>query len=359
MAFEKNFMMADWVMFEDYCNLRCNYCILSSIKDFKSKIPQEKIEFYNEYLRKTARYMQEHDIMIFKVSGGEVLLLPELMPILKEVNTFARVQLLTNATLVNDKHIQIMKEMPNFGVQVSLDGHTYQMNKDRFSSEAGFKKVLNNTRRMLDENIPVEINACITRDNIENIEDFFKYLMEYADKELMVYLLPIRGHAGEENMFTIQKEQFKYIESIINNYDKYRAILPPKEYFTYLLDYLDKGHKPKGWRCWVTYLIMGLLYEGDLKACPGIPTNNQTVRYNIFNNDGKPFEYNKLYDILNRKCSTISLCEWCFNHYEDLNLYLNGVIPIEEIQRIWLYKEPRVVKFLKEMRAYVESTVNT
>lgn len=336
-------LMADCVLFEQYCNLHCDYCFLSH--NFKTKLPPAEAEALLAALASILQQVKQRNIPIMKLSGGEIFMLPGLVGKLKENHDFARLQVLTNGTLLTRTIIDELAQLDNFGLQMTLDGHTFEANSLRFTSRALFQRVMDNMQYILEKNIPLEINMCLTRNNVAYLEAFLKELNHWKNRELILYPIPVRE---SEERFSVLPGQLEELYKILEHYEQYASILPPIFYFNHMIHMLETGAKHKDWQCWVPELILGLQGNGDIKACPEVGVGEQAVRANLFHS-AELVSPGTAY-LLRTRCRTLRVCSGCYTHYELMNAFINGSMSRADLESIWFFRNEQVMNSLEWMR---------
>lgn len=328
-------LLADCVLYEKYCNLNCKYCFLGN--DFIIKIPPSKTEFYIRNLKKIIEEVKDTRVSAIKLSGGEIFLLPKLVDTLKYIPAFDKIQLLTNGTLLNESIIKEIKKITNLGLQITLDGIDYESNRYRFPNVQIFERVIGNLEKIIKNGIPLEINLCLTRYNVNRLKNFLDFLLSLDSNCVMLYPIPVRE---SEYKFGIFKSQLIYIEEIMLNYKQYQSVLPPYAYLEALYHMLYFGCKPKGWRCYIPDTVVGIQGNGDIRLCS--ESGSKDIYGNLFTESlEERITRNKKeanYFFMKNHCRVAPQCKDCFTHYEVINLFIDNKISSYDIGRIWLFQ---------------------
>jgi len=362
----RRYLVNDLVAMEDVCNANCSYCITGS-SSFKTKhnlkFCEDKLDFhlekllddensyqegrqFKERLDKVTEILKETtNPFILKVSGGEILLVKGIQNFIeKQAPLYKRMQVLTNGILLNDELLRCFVHIPNFSLQISMDGHTLELNNYRVKSEALQNKLLKVLALCNEYKINLEINCVLTDRNIEAIYDFAQYLKQYDNVLLQPY--PVRGKFREK--FIPHKNQLSGLRRLLAEYDDLDKILPPKKYLEELVSFLELGERSKG--CSIPSIIYQAFDDGIITPCPNIwyksfgnilEAEDEVI--GKMNND--PF-----YKITNRKQAVLEECKHCFTPWDMLDLFIKGEISIDEISKIHLYNDPEILAYLKEMQ---------
>lgn len=213
------------------CNLNCKYCFV------KKEQHQSKLDFtkYKEVIDNNNK--QISSITFF---GGEPLLYIDLIESIikynKEKKYHFQYILNTNATLINDQVMEIIKQN-NILVNASLDGNIISNSNNRFG-EIIFKKVINNIYKLKQNDIEVIINYVITPNNIDHIYESLHFFKEQSINKIAL-LFDYEAIWQEKDLIKLKKQLEKSMDifSDISNkdfivypiYSKVLAILENKE----------------------------------------------------------------------------------------------------------------------------------
>ena len=337
----------DLVIKEDLCNMKCEYCLTntSTFTNSSKGINKEEITYREgsslKYrLDKLSESMSSYCQMgILKVSGGEILLIEGIIDyISNESRKYKAVQLLTNGLLLDQKKLEKLKQIDNLCIQISLDHSDFAGNEYRIKSFKNLNKILENIDSIIQMEIPLEINCVLSNKNTGTLSSFLEYLRQY-DKKLMVFPFPVRGKNRKK--YLPDEGQIKEINRILNSYELYEGILPPKIYISYLYDFL-KNNKRKI-PCYITKISFGSFDTGEITPCANYWF---TSVGNLLKEDKKTvcskLGTDKLYKILNSKHQMMKQCVECYTPWELINFYFNDLITIDELSCIPLYKIPGI-----------------
>ena len=145
------------------CNFRCQFCYINE-ENKKNNI----LEFCK--LKKGIDYLVDRGLLVVYLTGGEILSHPEFEEIyryLKKKGIF--VVLLTNLSLLNEKYLQLFKDLPPYRITVSIYGASNEQFKNVTRIDYDFKKVLENILLLKENGITV---TCQTPLNKLTLPDF-------------------------------------------------------------------------------------------------------------------------------------------------------------------------------------------
>jgi SynChlorMet cassette radical SAM/SPASM protein ScmE len=155
------------------CNLRCTYCShFTGAGDVGHDLPREEwLQFFEE-LNRCA-------VMNVTIGGGEPLCrkdLPELIEGI--VSNRMRFNILSNGTLITDDMAAFLASTGRCdGVQISIDG-SVPTTHDACRGEGNFLKAMQGIKALQKYNVPVPIRVTIHRQNVGDLENVAKLLLE-------------------------------------------------------------------------------------------------------------------------------------------------------------------------------------
>lgn len=149
---KKKYLVNDLVVREDFCNMKCTYCLTETstfgeekVKDY-TKLKYEEGSDLKKNLNNMSKILRaKYDIAVLKISGGEILMVNNILEFIKEESKHYKVvQLLTNGTLLNKELIEGLSQIDNVCIQLSLDHHTVIGNAYRTKNEKLLNHILEN-----------------------------------------------------------------------------------------------------------------------------------------------------------------------------------------------------------------------
>lgn len=357
----KRFLINDLVIAEDYCNMSCDYCLTDTSKFVNQKsVKQNKLIYHDgSRLKKnidlvSSSIRDQYQVPILKVSGGEILLVKNIIEFIEnESKKYKVIQLLTNGRNLNHTLLKRIKKLGNVCIQISIDHHTMAGNILRTKKQEILEQILVNIESVVKYNIPLEINCVLTNVNTPLIRSFVEYLLQYRGKNVMLMPFPIRGEAREEYLPT--EEQLSGIEYIADNYDTYQAISAPKIYLEQLIYFLKAGERQ--FQCVAPSTSIGTFDTGVVTPCSNywfqslgniIQDEKQTVYNNI--------DSHKIYHVLWNAQSKISSCKYCYTPWDITNLYYLNKLSLEELCGSPLYSFSGMKDELLKWKASIRKT---
>ncbi len=356
---------------EEFCNFNCEYCGGFCPSEYSIKkdnhgnltVPDEWYEiikrlpievkthfeksrtldqFYglsHQIMEKTSNLIQSD---ILKISGGELTIYSKLSEFVSLIhNKYLSIQILSNGYNISQEEIIKYRDMRNVNFQISLDGVSPEANYSKTHSKFITNKVLENINFMLKNNIGVEINCVLTKYNTDKFFEFLGYFKNA--KNFMIVPRPVRG--GSRKLIDFSKEQVLIFEKdVMNNYEKYQNILPPKKYFERLIKIMKNGKRI--YSCYIPYFIQSIDGYGNFEMCPlGLPfdTEKNILDDSINNTD---ILLNSSYSINNN----YKLCNYCIVQFEMLNLYVEDEISEKELMRMPSLNNDIIMSHINEIK---------
>lgn len=362
----KNLLFNDFVVQYNHCNFACEYCLnklkpdetdiwkatnsfhIPSYSELKSSISEYSGILKQNIIKTMSNCRKAIDTPILRLSGGEILGIKGIKQLLKEAcEQYHIVQIVTNGYYLDYNMSEYLKSLKKIHIHFSVDGHTNTLNYYRVKDYSIQRLLMENLHNCIVLGIPVEISSVLTNRNTKEYETFLQYLMQYSENTLKVFPAPVRGMHSAQYFPTINDiEQFSLI---MQRYEQYKKLLPPKAYMDNLLDFLFTREKRS--RCCVPLAAIQSLDNGTLTACPNGWTSQIT---NVCFDDTlsviKKIEKENIYSIFTQKRPRLKYCKECFSAYEIINLYFNDEITEEELRTIPLYCSDEVRKRLCELK---------
>ena len=149
------------------CNYRCVHCYAGHLT---AQSPAQAAEMNTEQIIELLTAAADAGCLLLLLSGGEPLLREDFVEIYAAAKKLGLiVTVFTNASLVEDSHLDVFAEFPPHMVEVSVYGVT-QATYERVTGVPGsFRRVRTGIERLLDRGVRVGVKTMILRDNVEEI----------------------------------------------------------------------------------------------------------------------------------------------------------------------------------------------
>lgn len=191
------------------CNLKCSFCFAGRPKDCK--------ELDLNHNLSVLKKLKEKKIKRIGFSGGEPLLyndFPELLTAC--VRLKIKINICTNATLINNKWASLFKKL-NVGLaKVSLHGPKHIHNK--LVGSNSFDSVLNRIRRLEQAGVPVGINCILSKENVQYIDRFIEDINKLKLEQILFqFVFPLELGSGYYQRFALGEDEKSIISRRIKS----------------------------------------------------------------------------------------------------------------------------------------------
>lgn len=352
-------LVNDHVVTDYLCNLRCEYCpcevtLMKRRGDLlfigtgpgRPAIEETVSQFLDRNIEIIALAASQKPTPVLKLSGGEIFLIPEFLDRLPALaKGYAVVQILTNGTRLDRNVVTALKAIDNVHLQVSLDGHTLSMNHYRFKGGRILESILQGLAMASDAGIPLEVNTVLSKVNTEAFFDFVLYTKNTIGR-CTIYPFPVRGNPG---IFPSPEQVDAFVARFHSAYPSLRPFLPPLAYMKALNTFLATGVRTVG--CHVPDAVMGSHGDGMLEACTCGPvkTLGNVLGPNGIETYGR-VGADPCYEATRHISTSPACCNDCFTHYDIINLFIEGDISIDELERLPFFAVPDVLQQIVALR---------
>lgn len=313
--------------FWEVCNLKCFYCrnkYITSNNKFTIIDLKNQIEVFLKHYRAG----------VIKVSGyGEITLWPEFSKALDYLHgLFPKIQVISNGVF-NNKVLKTILRYNNVSPNLTIDGHTLEMNLYRNGGNKNIHKlILSNLKKIIKAGRKVEVNCVLHDKNIKNFESFCLYLNSFANSCVMLFPYPVKifAKAGIDAQ-KIKGDLKGFAKNIDYLWDKYSSILPPIDYSQSLKKFILNGHRKA--KCYVNWVNIGS-GGGDTRLfCPNY---GETLSYGPMSKNLKclsPIAIEQ--ELVNLRQGFVgSDCKNCFNHFDVINSFMEDRISVDELTKL-------------------------
>lgn len=155
------------------CNFRCIHCYAASDRCSESKT------MTTEEIYKMIDILVEHDCLELYFTGGECLSHKDFFDIYKYAKKKGiLVSVLTNGSLISQKHIDLWLEYPPELVSISLYGASEETYERITGSRKGYNQVMNAIALLQKNNIHFELKIIGMRQNYDDILEMRKFIRD-------------------------------------------------------------------------------------------------------------------------------------------------------------------------------------
>ena len=291
------------------CNLKCVHCYLGCGSSHQSQHKRMSIRTIYKVLREF-RAMGGLQVSF---TGGEAMLNKDLPKLLKYARKLdLSITILTNAVLLDDSLLKVIKETNVAKIQVSLYSMQAKVHNSITQVKESFQKSKQSIEKLLDNNITVQIGCPVMRENLNSFTEILKWGDKHKVKVRLDGTIIARQNFSDDNLNhrlnLIEQEKF------INDTIKYNI-----NYQKRLLNNVGKSIEilPEDVICGAGRYMLCLQANGNYCPCPGfglVVGNCKQSLEEVWNNSK---ELNKLRDLTNSsykecmECSARNYCNLC------------------------------------------------
>lgn len=194
----------------DKCDLRCTYCM----PEDQRFLQREELMTREEIATITRLFVQRYGITKVRLTGGEPLVRPDAVGIVRDLSGLGVSLGLTTNALSLHKHLDALIEAGLRSINISLD----TFDAERFKQIArrdGFGTVWANIRSAMSRGIRVKVNMVVMRGvNDDEILRFMELTREHPVHVRFIEFMPFAGnHWGRDRVYTFA-EMLGHIGSV-------------------------------------------------------------------------------------------------------------------------------------------------
>jgi hypothetical protein len=232
---------------------------------------------------------------------------------------------------------------------VSLDATRHAGNSYRCPDEPLHQAVMTRLRDILESGLEVELYLVLHDRSIEALEQTLEDLRPYAGR-LTIFPFPVRGPARAG--FVPRPEQHAALYEVLDRAEHHAGLLPPAPYLERLRRFYQEGGR--AFRCHLPRIAYTAFDDGVVTSCPNIWFNQVG---NLLQSSAGAV-YQALSDapfrrLLLAPAPRIDACRACFTPWDPVSLYFEEQVSLEELSRIPMYRGPRTLAALAEIKASV------
>ncbi len=208
------------IEFTHNCNLRCVHCFANA-ECVVTEQGYLQGELSKEQWFKIIDTIYDAGVFDVFISGGEPLIRKDIFEIMEYIQSKGMgFCLLTNATLINDENVELLKKFGCFKVEADLDGYnaaTYDMFR---GVKGAFDASVKGIKVCLDHNLPIRCNVTITTLNIGWLKEIADTAYEIGVGEVCCVPLE-QGGRGDKNWEKLCIKDAAEAERLYKEVDQY------------------------------------------------------------------------------------------------------------------------------------------
>ena len=209
------------------CNLSCSMCYVrvdnNKIKQLgvREKTAQEWIDI--------AKQVFDAGTLKLLITGGEPMLRPDFCEIYEAIYKMGFIiTLYTNATLINDKVMDILRKYPPHQIGVTVYGASEETYKNVCKDANAYNKMLEGLSKLITLPSKIEIRTTVIKDNIEEIKKIEEFANNIKTKNIKFVLNDkvfnsVRGGIADPTKVRLSPKEnaLKYCNRYVEVVNKY------------------------------------------------------------------------------------------------------------------------------------------
>jgi radical SAM protein with 4Fe4S-binding SPASM domain len=248
------------------CNLKCPHCLTDAGKIGAGELnTKQALKLIDKFIGAQLMYLS--------LSGGEPFVRPDIMVLLEYLaETGIRTDVATNGISLSEKKIRLLRDLPIFQIQVSIDGIGEE--HDLFRGRKGaFKRSCTTLRRLRDEGISTSISTTATSRNINQIEKIISLALELGCEayKAIPFLPAGRGSRFEKELRLGKQGQLKLSRILLRKSEELenQMNIDTETTFMFLLNPPRASSSPDGlMSCTAGYDMLSVGADGMAYPCP-------------------------------------------------------------------------------------------
>jgi len=349
----------DLVINEDSCNLSCTYCLTgqSNMKaghELKLIFQPPTRDTYTpesplgQRVHNVADRLREHfKLPLLKLTGGEIFLVRGMIDLLEtEAPKYEVLVVQTNGVLVTPEHLERLRALGNVVLQVSLDSHLASGNSYRVAKDTLHYRIVDNIAAIINSGIPVEIYQVLNDRSVSELTEFAGWLQQFENPPT-VFPFPVRG--PESGEFKVRPDQIRHVEELVERYDEFASVLPPRAYFDRLLRFFREGRR--NFRCHLPRLVVSTFSDGVVTPCPNIWFSDMgSALADDYRSTLDKVGETGMYKALLAPTPRLAACHGCFTPWDTLSMYFENEITLDELCKAPTYAPPVIRQLIADMK---------
>lgn len=203
-AYLKNARLKEiWLHTNNFCNLTCRHCLVSSSPFADKGLPLEK-------MKDVISQSFSLGVRRFYFTGGEPFARADIFELVHKVLSYNDTELLilTNATLFTKERLEKLKAFPRerLHLQVSVDGSAKEVN-DAIRGKGTFEKICGCLHSLKEAGFTPTLTVVVTKANAEDIPNMPRFVRAMGLSRLHLLWLHKRGRAMEQNDMALSVDE--------------------------------------------------------------------------------------------------------------------------------------------------------
>lgn len=188
------------------CNYRCKYCIFNAGCDNSELSLEECKIVIDELIKNGFDYI--------KFTGGEPFIRKDFFDILEYANGKLKFDISTNASFINESHIEKLKKIDVNFIHVSVDGLEYE--HELIRGKGTFDKTIEGIKALKKSGKYIRVGTVLFKENEDKIEEIVKMLESLDIDEVIFSIMEPFGKLNGDRSFCVTKD-LKELSNIIES----------------------------------------------------------------------------------------------------------------------------------------------
>lgn len=248
-----------------YCNLRCEMCSVWELK-------QHGVTF--DSVEQILRQARELGATVFTPCGAESFMRNDFLDVVELAQElgFLRQDIVTNATIISEAHMDRLARCPSVALHVSIDGP--REIHDALRGEGNYDKSVDTVKRCLARGIEVGLSGVILRESLGHLSALVTLAAELGIGEVSFqpFQLEISGPDKDPDRFSLTRTPRERIIAELEKVDAHATKLGvnifTESLFGVIPDYLSAGIRPiPPGGCFLPSKFLLIDFRGDVYPC--------------------------------------------------------------------------------------------
>lgn len=192
------------------CNLRCRHCYFYSKTSAALLSEQDVFSVLNQLI--------EAGILELSIGGGEPFCFEKLQKFLKTATQHMYTIVSTNGLMLNQATINQLSALPNFSLQISLDGNEQNHRLIRNLNKNQYHNLIR-TIKYAANRLDLQIGFMLCHLNTNDLEDVIRFCIDRN-----IHRIAILPYIGENKEFSLDESDISATETIVNKFKNNIAI---------------------------------------------------------------------------------------------------------------------------------------
>ena len=273
------------------CNAKCVHCII----DAGQAMP---VELSTQEILTLIEDMNDLGCQSIALTGGEPFLRKEWPLFLQKINSLdMQAIFMTNAMLINDDVLDILKLYPNTAIGISLDGPDKETHDYVRGVSGIFEHFCEIVPKLKEIGIYVAIPTTVMQSNYDKLDDILNLLISLGVDAWQLQIVKPSERLPKDELLT-EKQYYDLAKKITEYRENYldKINIMESDCIGYFSQLQPKLHI-QNWRgCECGIYSVSIEADGNVKGCPNMNNSEGNIKTRPFKEiwaDHNSFKYNR------------------------------------------------------------------